>query len=261
VNILFIGDIIGRPARKTLSKFVPQLIHEYMIDFIIANGENLAGGVGLTKETAEEMFALGINVLTSGNHIWAKKDAIELLQNDKRVLRPLNYPEQCPGRGYTIIDTPDAHSVAVVNLMGRVYIQSLECPFKAIEDLLAKLAKHTKIIIVDFHAEATSEKIAMGWFLDGKVSAVMGTHTHIQTSDETLLPQQTAYITDVGMVGPIDSVIGMDKDTALYRFITQIPAKLEVAKGPCVLGATVISIDAATGRSTSIKRLLIKEPN
>ena len=261
MNVLFLGDIIGRPSRKALSKCLPQLIYDNMIDFVIANGENLAGGVGITRETAEEMFQLGVNALTSGNHIWAKKEAFELLKNDIRILRPLNYPEQCPGRGYTIINTRHGQPVAIVNIMGRVYTQSLDCPFQTMAKLLPGLSRHTKIIIVDFHAEATSEKIAMGWFLDGKVSAMIGTHTHVQTSDETLLPQHTAYITDVGMVGPVDSVIGMEKETALYRFISQIPARLEVAKGPCVIGAVIFTIDETTGHSTSIQRLLIKEKN
>jgi 2',3'-cyclic-nucleotide 2'-phosphodiesterase len=206
-----------------------------------------------------QMFALGIQVLTSGNHIWAKKESVDLLEHDARILRPLNYPKSCPGRGYALYKTIQEQTVAVVNIMGRVYTQSLDCPFQAMENILPEIRKHTTTIVVDFHAEATSEKIAMGWFLDGKVSAVLGTHTHIQTSDDILLPQHTAYITDVGMVGPVDSVIGMDKEAALCRFLSQMPVKLEVAKGPCIVGAVVVQIDTVTGQSIAITRILLRE--
>ncbi|OGF66026.1 MAG: metallophosphoesterase [Candidatus Fischerbacteria bacterium RBG_13_37_8] len=259
MNILFIGDIIGKPARKALPDFLSEVSKAHTVDFMIANGENLAGGVGITKETAEEIFSLGINVLTTGNHIWAKKEAVALLNSEKRLLRPLNYPEQCPGNGYVVLEDSSGHKIAIINAMGRVYIQSLDCPFKAIEAVLPSLNKHTKIIIVDIHAEATSEKKALGWFLDGRVSAIVGTHTHVQTADETILPQGTAYVTDVGMVGPYDSVIGMDKKNALSRFLTQIPERLEVAKGPCIFNAVIISIDEKSGHSTSIKRILLQE--
>lgn len=261
MNILFIGDIVGKPARKSLSKFLFQIQREQEINFIIANAENIAGGIGITKETAMEIFSLGVNVLTSGNHIWAKKEIIDYLNEEKRLLRPLNYPKPCAGNGYIVEEINYNRKVAVVNLMGRLYMQAVDCPFRAMEEVLPIIRKDTNIIIVDFHAEATSEKIAMGWFLDGKVSAVIGTHTHVQTADECILPHQTAYITDVGMVGPYNSVIGMDKETAINRFLTQIPLKLEVAKGPCVFEAVVISIDEQTGKSKSIKRIYIKEKN
>lgn len=261
MNILFIGDIVGKPARKALSKFLFRIQQEQEINFIIANAENIAGGIGVTKETAQELFSLGVNVLTSGNHIWAKKEVIQYLNEEKRLLRPLNYPKPCAGSGYIIEQTNSNNKIAVVNLMGRLYLQSLDCPFRAIEDVLQLIKKETNIIIVDFHAEATSEKIAMGWFLDGKVSAVIGTHTHVQTADECLLPNQTAYITDVGMVGPYNSVIGMDKEAAISRFLTQLPIKLEVAKGNCIFGGVVISVDEISGKSLSIKRLLLREKN
>jgi len=259
MNILFIGDIVGKPARKALNKFLFTIQQEQEINFIIANAENIAGGIGITKETAQELFSMGVNVLTSGNHIWAKKEVIQYLNEEKRLLRPLNYPKPCAGNGYIIERLNSNKKVAVVNLMGRLYMQSLDCPFRAIEEVLQLIKKETNIIIVDFHAEATSEKIAMGWFLDGKVSAVIGTHTHVQTSDECLLPNQTAYITDVGMGGPYNSVIGMDKEAAINRFLTQLPIKLEVAKGNCIFGAVIISVDETTGKSLSIKRLLLRE--
>lgn len=259
MNVIFIGDIVGKPGRKFVKKILPELKNSYSIDFVIANGENLAGGIGLTKETVDEIIAAGADVITTGNHIWAKKDSKTLLDEYKDVIRPINYPEECPGKGYIIKQVQNKCKIAVINALGRIYTLPIDCPFKAIERILPEIKLITPIIIVDFHAEATSEKNAMGWFLDGKVSAVIGTHTHIQTADEKILPNGTAYITDVGMVGPYDSIIGMDKETSLSRFLTQIPEKFEVAKGLCIFSAVVISIDERTYRSTNVSRLLIKE--
>lgn len=256
---MFIGDIVGKPGRKFIKKILPELKNSYCIDFVVTNGENLAGGIGLTKETADEILAAGADVITTGNHIWAKKDSKTLLNEYENIIRPVNYPEECPGKGYVIVQVQNKCKISVINALGRIYTIPIDCPFKAIERLLLQIRSITSLIIVDFHAEATSEKNAMGWFLDGKVSAVIGTHTHIQTADETILPNGTAYITDVGMVGPYNSIIGMDKETSLTRFLTQIPEKFEVAKGPCIFGAVVISIDEKTHRSISITRLLIKE--
>ncbi len=259
MEVLFIGDIVGRPGRRCLKKIIPDIKQSYSIDFIIVNGENLAGGLGLTKETVEEILSVDIDVITSGNHIWAKKEGKEVLMTYNNVLRPLNYPEECPGKGYVIKESKNGIKIAVINVLGRVFMQPLDCPFKTIDKILPEIKSIASIIIVDFHAEATSEKVAMGWYLDGKVSAVIGTHTHIQTSDETILDNGTSYITDVGMVGPYNSIIGMDKEIFIDRFLTQIPGKFEVAKGPCVFGAVIISIDELTGKSYRINRLLIKE--
>jgi hypothetical protein len=246
--ILAIGDLVGRPGRRTVNQLLPGLRQQYNLDLVIANAENVAGGVGLTPDTARELLSDGVDVLTSGNHIWAQKEIIPYLDGELPILRPLNYPPGVPGKGYLTIGR-----VAVVNLIGRTFIGDFDCPFRAMDQLLAKL--EPKIIIVDFHAEATSEKVAMGRYLDGRVSAVLGTHTHVGTIDAQLLPHGTAYVSDIGMSGPIDSVIGDDTDSVLQRFLTQMPHHLSVGKGRTVLNAILVGVDDDTGRATSIERI------
>ena len=250
-----IGDVIGRPGRDAVRRILPGLREEQDIDLVIANGENTAGGFGLTVETASELLDAGVDVITSGNHIWDKKEFIPYLDDVQGeglpVVRPANYPN-APGVG--VIRRKGA---AVVNLMGRVFMAPLDCPFRTADRLLEELRREeeTPVIIVDFHAEATSEKQAMGWYLDGRVSGIFGTHTHVGTVDARILPQGTAYLTDVGMTGPEDSVIGSDANAVLNRFLTAIPNNLPVAKGPCVFNSTLVEVDEKTGRSLSIERI------
>ena len=248
--ILTIGDIIGSPGRRAVDKLVPALRQEYGIDFVIANAENSAGGFGVTPETAQELFDADIDVLTSGNHIWAQKDIFPYLDSEMPILRPLNYPPGVPGRGYLIKD-----GVLVVNLIGRTFIGSFYCPLQAMDKLLSELKPRPPIIIVDFHAEATSEKMAMGRYLDGRVSATVGTHTHVGTIDTRVLPQGSAYVTDLGMVGPIDSIIGDDTEAVMQRFLTAMPHRLTVGHGKTMLNAVLIKVDDKTGKALSIKRI------
>jgi metallophosphoesterase (TIGR00282 family) len=248
VLILVIGDLVGRPARKAISQLLPGLRQQYGLELIIANAENVAGGVGITPDTAKELLESGVDVLTLGNHTWAQKEIVPHLDSDMPILRPLNYPPGVPGRGYLA-----AKGVAVVNLMGRVFIGDLDCPFRAMDQLLAKIKE--KIIIVDFHAEATSEKVAMGRYLDGRVSAVLGTHTHVGTIDAQILPGGTAYVSDIGMTGPMDSVIGDDADAVIQRFLTQIPHRLGVGKGKVAFNAIMVAVDDKTGKAKSIERI------
>jgi metallophosphoesterase (TIGR00282 family) len=250
VLILVIGDIVGKPGRRTIKELVPGLREQYGLDTVIANAENAAGGLGLTPETAREMLDSGIDILTTGNHIWAQKEVIPYLEGDAPVLRPLNYPPGVPGKGYLVKD-----KIMVVNLVGRTFMDDYDCPFRAMDKLLAGLEKKPQAIIVDFHAEATSEKMALGRYLDGRVSAVLGTHTHVGTIDARVLPKGTAYITDIGMVGPIDSVIGNDVELVLQRFLTKMPNRLTVANGKTMLNSVLVDIDEQSGRATDIKRL------
>jgi metallophosphoesterase (TIGR00282 family) len=248
VLILAIGDIVGKPGRRAVSQLLPGLRQQYGIELVIANGENAAGGIGLTLSTAKELLDASVDVLTSGNHIWVHKEIIPYLDGEMPILRPLNYPPGVPGKGHIVIG-----QVAVVNLMGRVFIGDLDCPFRAIDQLLSELEQ--RVIIVDFHAEATSEKVAMGRYLDGRVSAVLGTHTHVGTIDAQLLPQGTAYVTDIGMSGPLDSVIGDDTEAVIQRFLTRMPHRLSVGKGKPALNAILVKVDDDTGRALSIDRI------
>jgi len=248
VQILTIGDLIGKPGRTAISQLLPALRQQYGLELVIANAENAAGGVGLTPNTAKELVDGGVDILTSGNHIWAQKEIIPHLDGDMPILRPLNYPPGVPGRGYII-----RGGVAVVNIIGRTFIGDFDCPFRAMDQLLTQLEQ--KIIIVDFHAEATSEKVAMGRYLDGRVSAVLGTHTHVGTIDAQILPQGTAYVSDIGMTGPVDSVIGDDAELVLQRFLTQMPFRLSVGKGKTALNAILVSVDEETGKALSIERI------
>jgi hypothetical protein len=255
LNVLFIADIVGRPGLEIATKLTPGLKEKHKIDLCIANGENGCEGKGLTQAIARQYFSLGIDVITSGNHIWDNRDIYEMLANNNRILRPLNYPEGNYGIGSTIVEIADGLKVAVVNLQGRTFMYSIDCPFKKGLTEVRRLAKDTNIIIVDFHAEATAEKVAMGWYLDGKVSAVIGTHTHVPTADERVLPEGTAYITDVGMTGPFDSVIGLKKEIAIKRFLHQTPERYKPADGNLRFCAAVISIARDSGKATRIERI------
>ncbi len=257
MRILFIGDIVGKPGRRAIEEGLGRVISENGIEFTIANGENAAGGMGITPAISLEMLGQGVDVLTSGNHIWAKKEILPFLESEKRILRPANYPDRVPGRGTGVFQAANGKKVGVLNLEGRVFMKSLECPFRVGEKEVRRLKEETEIVIVDFHAEATSEKMAMGWFLNGRASAVLGTHTHVQTSDERILSGGTAYITDAGMTGPMDSVIGIRKEVALDRFLTQIPWKFDVGTDEVVLQGVVLDIDEETGRSLHIQRIRV----
>lgn len=254
MNILFIGDIVGKPGREAIKNLLPQLKKEFTLDFIIANAENAAGGSGITSKVAEELFETGVDVVTSGDHIWKKKEIFEIINSEPRILRPANFPPGAPGAGFNVFKK-DALKIGVVNVVGRVFMDALECPFRTAMHAQETISKETNIIVVDVHAEATSEKVALGWYLDGKVSAVLGTHTHIQTADEKVLPNGTAYITDVGMTGPCDSVIGRRIEDVLERFITCVPVRFEVAEDNVQLQGAVLDIDEKTGKANSIVRI------
>ena len=248
--ILMIGDIVGQPGRQVVKELLPGLRQQYGFSLVIANAENVAGGLGLTSTTAEELLSAGVDVLTSGNHIWAQKEIIPHLDGEMPILRPLNYPPGVPGKGYIV-----NRQAMVVNLIGRTFMSDVDCPFRAIDQLLTEVKSKPPVIIVDFHAEATSEKVAMGRYLDGRVSAVLGTHTHVGTSDSRLLPQGTAYVTDVGMTGPVDSVIGMETEVVIQRFLTGIPHRMSVARGKTMLNAVLLRVDEKSGRAISIDRI------
>jgi metallophosphoesterase (TIGR00282 family) len=250
LRILAIGDIIGKPGRKAVEEILPGLYSEHNIDLVIGNGENAAGGLGLTPGTAEELFDSGIDVITTGNHIWAHKEIIPYLDSRPALLRPLNYPPTNPGRGYLL-----KNNVLVVNLVGRVFVGNFDCPFRAMDQLLAEFKNRSIPIIVDFHAEATSEKVAMGKYLDGRVSAVLGTHTHVGTIDASILPGGTAYVSDIGMVGPVNSVIGDDPSSAIERFLTQMPSRLSVGTGKVNFDAILVGVDENTAKAVDIKRI------
>lgn len=259
MKVLFIGDIVGKTGRAAIKSLLPLIVNKYKIDIVIANGENAAGGFGITEKVASELFSYGIHILTSGNHIWDKKESIPYIGKESRIIRPLNYPPGVPGFGsitYTVRDK----KIGIINLSGRVFMANIDCPFRVGLSEIERLKNETNIIIIDFHAEATSEKIAFGYYVDGKVSAVIGTHTHVQTADEKILPGGTAYITDVGMTGPADSVIGIDKEQIIERFLLQMPKKFETAKGVGIFSAVVIEIDEGSGKASAIQRLMLNYP-
>ena len=255
MNILFIGDIVGRPGRDLVRLGLEALVDAYAVDFVVANAENAAAGFGITREIGDDLLGYGVDVMTSGNHIWDKKEAIDYIGAEARLLRPVNYPAGVPGRGSYVGRTADGRAVGVVNAMGRVFMLHIDDPFAVARREVEALRERTRIVFVDFHAEATSEKIAMGWHLDGLATAVVGTHTHVQTADEQILPEGTAYLTDVGMTGPHDGIIGVERDAALGRFLTGMPARFETAGGNPRLHAVVVAADDETGRATSIRRL------
>jgi len=256
MRLLFLGDVVGRSGRRAVAEFVRNLRGREAVEFIIANCENAAGGKGVDPDAAQELYDAGVDVLTSGNHVWQHRTIIPYIESDPRLLRPLNFPRGVPGRGWTVqkgrtIDVP----VAVVNLIGRAFMAPVDCPFRAVSDVLDEVRARAAVIVVDMHGEATSEKVAMGRFLDGRVSAVLGSHTHVQTADARLLPGGTAYITDAGMCGPEDSILGMRTDQVLRRFLTQMPTRFEVAAGPAVVHGVLVEIDQVSGRAIGIRVL------
>ena len=253
MNILFIGDIFGSPGRRIVADHLEDIVKTNSIDLVIANGENSAGGFGITPSIAEDLLALGIDVLTSGNHVWDKREIFDYLLRQPRLLRPANYPD-APGRGAIAIRARNGVECAVFNLQGRTYMMPIDCPFRAADRMLAELDPAIKVKFVDFHAEVTSEKVAMGWYLDGRVSAVVGTHTHIPTADTRLLPGGTAYQTDCGMTGPYGSIIGVDTTTILQKFLTGLPVRMEAAKHSPELHAVIVDVDEATGRARAVRR-------
>lgn len=243
MRILFIGDIVGKPGRKAVKELLKKTVEENKIDFVIANGENAAGGKGITRDVAKELFDAGIEVLTMGNHVWDNKDVYNFIDDEPRLIRPANYPGDCPGRGYNVFSGPNGYRIGIINISGRVFMGDLDSPFTAIDYILKKLEGQAEIIIVDLHAEATSEKIAFAYYVEGKVTAVLGTHTHVQTADDKVFSGGTAYISDVGMTGPSDSVLGVTKELAIQKFLSQRPIGFEVASGPSQFDAVVIEID------------------
>ncbi len=258
LNVLFVGDIIGKPGLNIVQTWLPGLIQKYKADFVIANGENAADGKGCTEKEGSVLFNLGVNVITGGNHTWDKHQSQDYLRAEPRALRPLNYPKGAYGNGYIVSETKKG-KVAVMNLQGRTFMASIDCPFRIAEWVLSKLKNETNIIFMDFHAEATAEKMAMGIYLDGKITAVIGTHTHIQTADERILPNGTGYISDVGMTGPYESVIGMKSQAAINRFIYQTPQKYETAENDVHLSALFLKIDTQTGKTIEIERITFPE--
>jgi hypothetical protein len=252
-----VGDVVGKPGRRAVATLVPKLREQRNIDFVIANGENSAHGAGLTASTVDALLASGVDVITSGDHVWDQKEIYEVIEREPRLLRPLNFPPSAPGKGSTVVQLDGLPAVGVMNLIGRVFMPNTDCPFRAAQAEVARLRQQTNIIIVDLHAEATSEKIAMGRFLDGTVSAVIGTHTHVATADEQVLPKGTAYISDAGMCGPHDSVLGRNVAAVLQRFLTQIPQRMEVAEGDVALCGVIVDVDENTGRARSIERIRI----
>lgn len=261
MKILFVGDVYGRPGRRAASELVPKLILERGIDFCIMNGENAAGGFGITENIGKKLLAYGVDVITTGNHVWDQKSGVAYVQSGDRILRPANYPDSTGGRGSGLFESRNGGLVGVINILGRTGMRPMDCPFRLGKRLVDSLKKETPVVFVDFHAEATSEKIAMGWFLDGRASVLIGTHTHVQTADETVLPGGTAYLTDSGMTGPHDSVIGANKEVVIQQFLDRMPARFEPAEDDVKLCGAVIDVDDATGRATSIERLRIDLPD
>jgi metallophosphoesterase (TIGR00282 family) len=258
LTLLVIGDVVGKPGRRAVQVLLPRLREQHRADFVVVNSENSAGGIGVSPETADEILAAGADCLTNGNHTFSKREILPYFTTECRILRPANYPSGAPGRGMGIFPAGNGRRIAVINLMGRTFMEPLESPFKAADALIAEARRQTPFIVIDFHAETTSEKQALGYYVDGKVSAVLGTHTHVQTADERVLNGGTAYLTDLGMTGPLNSVLGVRSDIVIQKFLTQLPVRFEVAEGPVLLCGAVIQVDDATGRAVSIRR--IQEP-
>lgn len=258
MKTLFVGDIVGKVGRMATKALLPTIVDRYKIDLVVANGENAAGGFGITDKIVSEILSYGVHIITTGNHVWDKKEFIAQISKEDRLLRPLNYPPGVPGYGSIVYTLSSGEKVGVANISGRVFMSNIDCPFRTGQEEVERLSNLTKMIIIDFHAEATSEKIAFGYFMDGKVSAVIGTHTHVQTADEKILPGGTAYITDVGMTGPDNSIIGIEKEQVIQRFLTNIPVRFETARGEGIFSAVVVEIDEKTGKATGIQRLQLK---
>src|SRR6266851_5968127 len=256
LTILCVGDVFGEPGRRAVQVLLPKLRKQHDVDLAIVNVENSAGGFGVTPQMARAFLEQGVDVMTSGNHIWDKKEIVEHIAKDNLLLRPANFPTGTPGSGYVTVKA-GPHKVAVLNLMGRVFMLPIDCPFRKADEIVPELRKETSIVLVDMHCEATSESLAMGWYLDGRASAVVGTHRHVQTADERVLPGGTAYITDLGLTGPTDGVIGVDRDQIIQRFLHQMPMRFETAKGPAALQGAVIVVEPDTGRASSIRRLSV----
>jgi metallophosphoesterase (TIGR00282 family) len=257
VKVLFVGDITGKPGRVCLGGYLSECRRRNIIyDFIIANVENAAGGFGLTKEISQKISSYGVDCQTSGNHIWDRKEIYSYFEAEPRLLRPANYPSGAPGLGYNIYKSKTGENIAVINLQGRIFMYDIDCPFRSAEKIISEISQDTSLIIIDFHAEATSEKQALAWYLDGRVSAVLGTHTHVQTADERILPRGTAFITDVGMTGPYESVIGIQVNDALYRIMSGLPNRFTVATDDVRMAAVEIDIDVGTGKATAISRIM-----
>jgi 2',3'-cyclic-nucleotide 2'-phosphodiesterase len=257
MQLLFVGDVMGKPGRRALQALLPRLVDRHRADYVVVNVENAAGGYGVTPEVMQELADLPVDCFTTGNHVWDKKEGVAMLDHEPRLLRPANYPAGNPGKGLHLGETPGGVPVATINLEGRVFMNALDSPFAVADRLLGEVAARAKVVLVDFHADATSEKQALGFYLDGRVSAVVGTHTHVPTADERILPKGTAFLTDVGMTGPYESIIGMRADKVLKRFLLQTPAAFEVAKRDVRLAAAVIDVDESTGRARGIERLLL----
>jgi len=257
MKVLYIGDIMGEPGRRAVARMVPRLVSQRQIDVVVGNGENAAGGFGITPDLAEELFGMGLSAITTGNHAWDKKEILDYFPRERRLLRPANYPEGVPGQGSVIVQAKNGEELAIIQLMGRAYMPTLDCPFQVAKREMGKLRKRVAAVIVDMHAEATSEKTAMGHYLDGEATAVVGTHTHVQTADEQILPRGTAYLTDIGMTGPLHGVIGVKKELAIEKFLTGMPRRFEVAAGPTVFCAALIELDARIGKALSIERVRI----
>jgi metallophosphoesterase (TIGR00282 family) len=256
LNILMIGDIVGRSGREAAQKMLRKLLGQASVDLVVANGENAAGGRGLTEAVARELYQMGIDVITMGNHTWDQKDILQIIDSDPCLIRPANYPPAAPGKGYVIHETRNRRRAAVINLIGRAFMTPTDCPFITADKILRELPQDVKVILVDFHAEATSEKLAMGWFLDGRVSAVFGTHTHIQTADERILPKGAAYITDAGMTGPRDSILGVQPEIIITKFLTQMPARFELVRsGASQFNGVWTRVDDDTGQAAEITRI------
>ncbi|MEW6047439.1 MAG: TIGR00282 family metallophosphoesterase [Bacillota bacterium] len=256
MRILLIGDVVGRPGRRALRELLPAVMAESGADFVVANGENAAGGFGVTRKTVQELLDAGVDVVTTGNHVWDRKEILEFIDEVPQLLRPANFPPGTPGTGYVVARSRrSGESVAVINLMGRTFMGALDCPFRTADRLIEEVAAHARVVLVDFHAEATAEKVAMGWYLNGRVSAVFGTHTHVPTADERLLPAGTAYITDLGMTGPHDSIIGMEREGVLRHMLSALPHRFEVAPGRVRMDMALVEVDARTGRALSIERI------
>ena len=259
MRILFIGDIVGRPGRELVRHGLHAIVDHHSIDLVIANAENAAAGFGITREIGDQLLEWGVDVMTSGNHIWDKKEALDYIGTEPRLLRPSNYPAGAPGKGSYVARTRNNVSVGIINVMGRVFMLNIDDPFAVVQREIDAIRHRTRLIIVDFHAEATSEKIAMGWHLDGKVTAVFGTHTHVQTADERILPNGTAYLTDAGMTGPHDGIIGMEREPSLGRFLNAMPSRFEPATGNPRLNGVVVSADDRTGRASAVRRISYSE--